>query len=357
MDRVPNGNESPEEAAEFCFVRSVRRETSSSRRPSEPPSVETTAGVGEASFGGLRGEPMGPPVASVCTCSPTRAGMRARSASRNASPNESSSARLASDSADLSLRSLSPGASSRAPSARDRPVRTRRNPPVTRSSASRQRSSATASASSSVTGKRRRNASSDGNHGDDVVIISGDSPTDEDEVEIVAERKASASASASSSAAASSRTTRADGNKQAKGVEAGDCPVCYDTIITAKGMPNGCSHVFCSACILHWAETCTKCPICRESFSSVKKETVGKRRRVTHIPVEERSQERRHVFTSVGIDVGGIEVGHFFYQFPFPPDRIPILFDMLFSGPLRIDPDNEGQSSGSRILQRGVRRQ
>ena len=49
----------------------------------------------------------------------------------------------------------------------------------------------------------------------------------------------------------------------------GWCLLSFECIST-KGTPNGCAHEFCSSCILEWAKTCTKCPICRVRNATAK---------------------------------------------------------------------------------------
>ncbi|XP_064511919.1 protein SCAF11 isoform X2 [Pseudopipra pipra] len=48
------------------------------------------------------------------------------------------------------------------------------------------------------------------------------------------------------------------------------CPICLNCLLEQEiGFPENCSHTFCMACILKWAETQASCPIDRRPFQAV----------------------------------------------------------------------------------------
>ncbi|KAM6215664.1 protein SCAF11 [Rhynchocyon petersi] len=52
--------------------------------------------------------------------------------------------------------------------------------------------------------------------------------------------------------------------------EADRCPICLNCLLEKEvGFPENCNHVFCTTCILKWAETLASCPIDRKPFQAV----------------------------------------------------------------------------------------
>ncbi|WVZ56651.1 hypothetical protein U9M48_007146 [Paspalum notatum var. saurae] len=95
------------------------------------------------------------------------------------------------------------------------------------------------------------------------------------------------------------------------------CGICLseEQRATVQGVLNCCSHYFCFACIMEWSRVESRCPLCKQRFTTITKSSkvdlgLGVRKAV--IKVKERDQVRSmlYLFISSSISI----------QWPFPPN-------------------------------------
>ncbi|KAJ7956522.1 PHD and RING finger domain-containing protein [Quillaja saponaria] len=89
-------------------------------------------------------------------------------------------------------------------------------------------------------------------------------------------------------------------------IESVTCGICYsDDGLSIRGEIDSCTHYFCFICIMEWAKHESRCPICRQRFSTIcrpPKDGVFHCARVVKIPVRDQVYHPNGNMTSTSVD-------------------------------------------------------
>eukprot|EP00930_Biecheleria_cincta_P078744 TRINITY_DN66322_c0_g1_i1.p1 TRINITY_DN66322_c0_g1~~TRINITY_DN66322_c0_g1_i1.p1 ORF type:complete len:282 (+),score=49.27 TRINITY_DN66322_c0_g1_i1:45-848(+) len=92
------------------------------------------------------------------------------------------------------------------------------------------------------------------------------------------------------------------------------CAICLellDNLDWSSVLVTACEHRYCSTCILHWAKSCSQCPVCKQEMGALKEAPVPKnrRRRRQQLQLAAKRQQENEDETAVKTSAGSSRRG------------------------------------------------